>query len=89
MRALAGSAPLHFRATDVFGASTSTGVAMPTLVPGAEATGPQLGEACAGERRRDGRRKTAGAVTVHRLRRSGDCFENVTDTVPMGSAATL
>ncbi len=40
--------PLHFRATDLFGRTTSTDVAMPALVPGAEATAPQLDDACGG-----------------------------------------
>lgn len=42
------AAPLRFRATDVFGRTTSTDVAMDALVPGAEATAPQLEDACRG-----------------------------------------
>ncbi|HEX9049256.1 MAG TPA: expansin EXLX1 family cellulose-binding protein [Anaeromyxobacter sp.] len=38
--------PLRFRATDVFGSTTSTDVPMTALAPGAEATAPQLGDAC-------------------------------------------
>jgi expansin (peptidoglycan-binding protein) len=40
--------PLRFRATDVFGGTTSTDVAMTALAPGEAATAPQLGDACGG-----------------------------------------
>ncbi len=42
------AAPLQFRATDLFGRTTSTDAAMGALVPGAEAAAPQLDDACGG-----------------------------------------
>ncbi len=42
------AAPLQFRATDAFGGTTTTTVAMETIASGAEATAPQFPDACGG-----------------------------------------
>jgi expansin (peptidoglycan-binding protein) len=42
------ASPVSFRATDVFGRTTTTDVAMPSLGPGEQATAPQSGDVCGG-----------------------------------------